>query len=99
MSRELNPLTGLERQLAQLLHYGTWLASAVIGLGLLWQLIDPRGLGLVNVGIGLFIALPVLRVACMLMMFLRERDYRFSFIAAAVLGIIACGLLAGLRFH
>ena len=99
MNHAPSALTGQERQLARLLHFGTWLASAVIGLGLLWQLINSRGLWLVNAGIGMFIALPVLRVGCMLVMFLRERDYRFSLIAAVVLGIIAGGLLAGLRSH
>ena len=72
----------LEGLLAGVLHYGTWFASAVIAGGLALALTASRGgMRIVTVGIALLILLPVLRVAVMLMVFLRERDYRFSAIA------------------
>jgi uncharacterized membrane protein len=49
-----------------------------------------------KVGVALFIVLPAARVALMLLIFLRERDYAFSLISALVLTIIAAGFLLGL---
>jgi len=88
-----------ERRIAALLHYGTWLASALVAAGLLAQWLagaPPWADLLAGVGIGLFIALPVLRVALMLAMFLHERDYLYSALALAVLAIIAAALAVGL---
>jgi uncharacterized membrane protein len=48
---------------------------------------------LVTIGIALFLLLPVLRVALMLIVFLRERDYWFSAIAALVLTILLVGFM------
>jgi hypothetical protein len=97
----------LESLLAGLLHYGTWLASAVIGVGLVLALMgwragvpDPAswsGMCIVTWGIGLFIVLPVLRVTLMLVVFVYERDYRFVTIAAFVLAIIVAGLALGMH--
>jgi uncharacterized membrane protein len=56
-----------------------------------------RDLGLVKVGVALFILLPVARVALMLAIFLRERDYAYTAISALVLLIIAAGVVSGLR--
>ncbi|MFM0156658.1 DUF1634 domain-containing protein [Paraburkholderia sediminicola] len=53
------------------------------------------GMHIVSVGIALFILLPIMRLILMLGMFLHQRDYRFSAIAALVLVIVAAGLLAG----
>jgi len=50
---------------------------------------------IVTTGIVLFILLPVLRLMLMFGVFLRERDYRFSAIAALVLLIVAAGCVAG----
>jgi uncharacterized membrane protein len=50
----------------------------------------------VKVGVALFIVLPAARVALMLLIFLRERDYAFSLISALVLTIIAAAFLLGL---
>lgn len=89
----------LERLLAGLLKSGTWLASAVIavglGLGLHAGAHKPSSRQIVTAGIALFILLPVLRVALMLAAFLRERDYRFGGIAALVLLIILAGFVIG----
>jgi uncharacterized membrane protein len=49
----------------------------------------------VTIGIALFILLPVMRLILMLGVFLHQRDYRFSAIAALVLVIVAAGLVVG----
>ena len=81
---------GLERRLAALLQGGTWLACAVIAAGM------AAGLArLVVAGIGLVIALPVVRVAAMLGASARARDWRLAAVAALVLAIIAAAAVAG----
>jgi hypothetical protein len=97
----------LERLLASVLQYGTWLASAAIGLGLAVALVDSHSglhtLGflsstrIISLGILLFILLPVFRVFLMLLVFFKERDYRFSVIAGLVLLILALGFVVGMR--
>ena len=61
------------------------------------QLAVPRDMRLVKIGIALFLLLPVLRVVLMLIVFLRERDYRFRAIAALVLTILLVGFVLGTR--
>jgi uncharacterized membrane protein len=95
----------LEDWLAALLRGGTWLASAVIGLGFTLAFIDSRfgthnlailpNAQIVNLGIALLILLPPLRVLVMLFAFIRERDFRLAFIAAVVLTMILLGVVAG----
>ena len=84
-----------EDLLAGLLRYGTWLASAVIGLGLALSLAGQSGAQVVAAGVVLFIALPVLRVLVMLAVFLRDRDYRLALVAAIVLMTIVAGFVIG----
>jgi hypothetical protein len=96
----------LERLLAQTLQYGTWLASAIIAAGLALALIDLRlgthaagllsGTRIVETGIVVFILLPVFRVFLMLLVFLKERDYRYSAIAGLVLLILLLGYILGM---
>jgi uncharacterized membrane protein len=50
---------------------------------------------IVTAGIALLIVLPVLRVSLMLVVFVRERDFRFSAIAMLVLVIIVLGSVLG----
>ena len=97
----------LEWLLAGLLHYGTWLASAAIGLGVVLALIDSRmgahnlahlpSMRIATIGIALLILLPSLRLVLKLIVFVRERDYRFGIIAALVLTIIFLGVVVGIR--
>ncbi len=96
----------LEWLLAGTLHYGTWLASAVIGLGLALALLESRlnapeltirrDMRIATIGIALFILLPVVRVIVMFIVYLRQRDYRLSAIALLVLTIILLGFALGL---
>jgi uncharacterized membrane protein len=92
----------LESLLAEVLDYGCWIASAAITVGLVLALSAHHlavlaNMHLVTIGIALFILLPVLRVVLMLIVFLRERDYRFSAIAALVLTILLVGFVLGTR--
>ena len=105
MRRVMRAGTRLEHWLASLLHYGTWIATGTIAAGLVLALAAMRthggahpaaaGMSIVTVGIALFILLPIMRLILMLGVFLHQRDYRFSAIAALVLAIVAAGLLVG----
>jgi uncharacterized membrane protein len=95
----------LERRLAALLKYGTWVASLTIAVGFILTLsaaptsghrvMLPAGMPIVTAGIALFILLPVLHLTLTLGMFLRQRDYRFSAITLLVLLIVAAGCVVG----
>ncbi|MGC1305247.1 MAG: DUF1634 domain-containing protein [Caulobacteraceae bacterium] len=86
----------LERLLAIVLQQGVWLACGLIAVGLaLGPLGVTAGAGVTAAGIGLLILLPVLRVALMLAVFVRERDYPLGAIAALVLTIILLGFACG----
>lgn len=93
----------LERKLAWLLRYGTYLATCIILIGFLIALLQPSGnsetagqMPLVLVGIGLFILLPIIRLGLMMFSFFQERDHRFGWIAALVIGIIFTSFFLGL---
>jgi len=87
----------LERLLARVLDQGTWLASGIIVVGWLLATAGWRSVLMIDTGIALFLLLPVIRVVIMLVVFVRERDYRFGIIAAVVLSIIVLGALLGAR--
>jgi uncharacterized membrane protein len=101
----MNRTERLEELLAALLRYGSWLASAAIGLGFALALIASNSrmrnlailpdMRIATVGIVLFILLPVLRVLLMLLVFICERDFRFASIAGLVLVIILLGIVLG----
>jgi uncharacterized membrane protein len=92
----------LEELLAAFLRYGSWSALAAIGLGYTLALIGSHpptwslsNMGIVRAGVALFILLPIFRVLLMLLVFIRERDFRFAFISGMVLAIILLGILLG----
>ena len=97
----------LERLLAVVLRYGTWLAAGVVAAGLTRAFLDghPTAYGaptasstpLVTLGLALFILLPVLRVLLMAIVFAFDRNYFFAGVAALVLLIIGLGLVLGVR--
>jgi uncharacterized membrane protein len=83
----------LDRRIAVILRVGTWLASAVIAIGL----VLPSGAPVVTTGIALFVALPIVRVTVMLVEFLRHRDYPIGVISALVLTVIVLGIALSVR--
>jgi uncharacterized membrane protein len=87
----------LERMLSGLLGYGAWLASVVIGAGLVLASANAKGMRVANAGIGLLILLPVSRLLLMAIVFLRNRDYRLALAAILVLSIILAGIVVGIR--
>ncbi|HSY23699.1 MAG TPA: DUF1634 domain-containing protein [Polyangiaceae bacterium] len=89
----MSPLRAFERRVAVALEWGTWAACAAILTGLVW----PAGHLLVTAGIALFIALPVLRVAGMVVEFVRIRDLRMGAVAALVLAILALAIVLNLQ--
>jgi hypothetical protein len=102
VSTDLARRTGLDQLLAKVLHRGTWLGSSVIALGLALPMVGWSGdspaiicTRIVTAGIALLILLPVLRVVLMLVVFVRERDFRFSAIAMLVLAIMLLGSVLG----
>jgi uncharacterized membrane protein len=96
MSHPIRTLEHRERLIAGLLWYGTWIAAAIVGAGLAMGLSGHGGLVVTKAGIALFILLPVTRVALMLALFVRERDFAYAAISALVLAIIVAGAVAGL---
>ena len=103
----MNTTAPLEQSLAALLRYGSWLASAAIGLGFGLALCDSRfgtrslailpNMRIAAIGIVLFILLPTLRVLLMLLVYIREGDFRLAATAGLVLAIILLGIFLGLR--
>ena len=83
--------------MARVLDQGTWLACGIMGFGWLLAAAGWRSVAMINCGIALLLLLPVLRVVIMLVVFIRERDYRFGIIAGVVLSIIVLGALLGAR--
>jgi uncharacterized membrane protein len=81
----------LNRVLARVLEIGTWIASALIAVGMAML---PRTT-IVLAGLALFIFLPVLRVLVMFAAFTRRRDGWGMAIAALVLTIILFGVVVG----
>lgn len=104
MSTDLTRRRALDRLLARVLHRGTWLGWSVIALGLALPMAGWSGAlsavisrRVVTAGIALLIVLPVLRVLLMLIVFVRERDFRFGVIAILVLAIILLGSVLGMH--
>ena len=86
----------LEHLLARVLDQGAWLASGVIAVGWIMVACGWHASWLINLGVALFLLLPVFRVLIMLVVFFRERDHRFSAITALVLSIILLGAVLGI---
>ncbi|WP_234744834.1 DUF1634 domain-containing protein [Burkholderia sp. WTPI3] len=84
MTRIVDGVERRDRAVAMLLRYGTMCACMLIAAGMLlgagWPVADAGMLGrdghaLAKAGVALFILLPVTRVALLMGIFLRERDW------------------------
>jgi uncharacterized membrane protein len=97
---DLTRRPGLDQFLARVMHGGTWLASSIIAAGSALPMAGWPGASSVctrvtTAGIALLIVLPMLRVLLMLIVFVCERDFRFSAIAMLVLAIMVLGSVLG----
>ena len=99
MTRTPRTRIALDSLLALTLHYGTMLASAITGFGVVMALIgsgigsrQPATLRAVEEALD-----GRVRVVLMLASFLRERDYLLSVIAGVVLAIILLSFAVGSR--
>lgn len=98
MKGEAAPTDPLEILLSRLLQYGTLAATGLIAIGVAVSLArGPWGIGIATAGIALLILLPALRVAAMLVFFVRAGDFRYGAIAALVLFIISLSFFLGTR--
>ncbi len=90
----------LESSVALLLRIGTWTACAVLTAGIVLGLAGytRAGLSVNRLGIGLFILLPVARLATLVIAFARTRERAFAGISAAIILIIALGTIEGVIF-
>jgi hypothetical protein len=92
---EKPPLT-LERRLANLLGFGTWTAAGLLGAGLMLAVLTtdtmPRDF-LLLLGIGLLIALPVVRIVVTGLVFVYSHELGYAAIAGLVLLIVTASLL------
>jgi uncharacterized membrane protein len=95
----------MEGVLSAVLRYGALVASVWLALGMALgaynKAVSPVDTltaasgGCLAIGVVLLIALPVLRVAIMMLVFLLQKDYSFTVISAAVLVIIILGFVLG----
>lgn len=88
----------LKIYLAQLLGYGTCLASALIFLGVVGESIYPGAMSaiLIKCGVAVFVFLPILRVAFMSVFFILNKSCVYTIISFCVLLIITLGVVVGL---
>ena len=105
MSTDLAGRPELDQLLASVLHRGAWLGWSIIALGLTLPTAGWSGASstiictrIVTAGIALLIVLPVLRVFLMLVVFVRERDFRLGAIAMLVLAIMLLGSVLGVVY-
>lgn len=94
------------RGIAILLWSGTWMACAILALGMAAGVLQQWGLTLPSLiqadrllwtGIVIFVLLPVARVVATLITFVRARDLVYVALAGFVLLVIGLGVLWELR--
>ena len=86
----------LELCLASLMSLGTWVACALITVGIALSLtVGSTRTPFLMAGLALIIFLPILRLLFMLTSFLRAHDFPIAAVAALVLTIIALGAVFG----
>ena len=82
----------LETLLANLLSWGTMAACAIIASGMTISFTSSNSISstrLINIGISLFLFLPIARVWVMTIAFIKQLDFVFALIGFLVLLIIA----------
>ena len=63
----------------------------------IWQgVLENRGMNIIQLGVVLLIATPIIRIVFSVIAFLLEKDYLYVFLTLIVLGIITYSMLGGL---
>ena len=63
----------------------------------IWQgVLENKGMNIIQLGVVLLIATPIIRIAFSVIAFLLEKDYLYVFLTLIVLGIITYSMLGGL---
>lgn len=99
MSEQRDPR--LDTFVARSLRWGAYAAFAVLLAALVATPFIPaqRSETLYRIGVLVMMATPGLRVLIALLVFLRERDYKYSLVAAGVLLILLLGSVFGIGEH
>ena len=94
-----DPLARLERKLGQLLVSGVVMSAALLGAGLALWLVDPaasRTDWLLNAGLIVLMATPILRVIVSVAEYVRLRQWFFVAITLVVLAELTVTVVAAL---
>jgi uncharacterized membrane protein len=90
--------TTLERAVALTLRASAYIALALAATGLLLHLLKfDFAAAVLRAAVVFLLATPVVRVAVLVVVFLRERDTKHALIALAVLAIVIGSSIVGMR--
>lgn len=81
----------VENKLEKLLEVGTWASTFMVGVGVLFSITH-----ITNLGIGMFILIPIIRVFGLIINFHIKKDLKMFWIAATVFSIIVVSLIVGI---
>jgi uncharacterized membrane protein len=87
----------MERRIGQLLLTGVLAAAACLLAGLAAWMLGAGGAGLMNAGLIVLMATPVLRVALSIAEYARVRDWLFVATACCVLAILVASIVYSRR--
>lgn len=83
----------VEKRLEALLQIGTWCATIVVALGVVFS-----SNGITQLGIGIFILIPVGRVIGLLFSFIENKDFQMTIVGTIVLIVIISSFLIGMLY-
>ena len=91
----------LERVISIVLRTGVVSSSVCLGVGLALSLVGATSLAqvLLNVGVIVLLATPVVRVVVSIAEYISERDWAFVMLTAIVLAELAASAVAALLFN
>lgn len=91
----------LDAVVANTLRWGAYAAFAVLLVALIaTPFVSPQRADLLyRIGVLVMMATPAMRVLISMLVFLRERDYKYSLVAAGVLLILILGSVFGIGEH
>ena len=100
MTDTLTTPPAVERLLVRVMFVGVLLSTAVLSLGLVWLLLRPASVAgehLLDVGLVILMATPVVRVVLSVAEALRRRDWFWLWSTAAVMVVLLGTLAYSLR--